>query len=90
MSAATSQLLWLPVVTLRDPPHPVCGFACRWVDRLAVPQERSQLQNTLLSRMLIVYASCQATLAIRTQESKEELRYHRRAWTLQVGSQLFL
>jgi len=61
----------------------VTGYNYVWVDRLSVPTHPSRLQATLLSRMLIVYASSGATLAVRTKAEQPQLRYHRRAWTFQ-------
>eukprot|EP00873_Tetraselmis_striata_P016100 jgi/Tetstr1/436364/TSEL_025197.t1 len=52
-----------------------------WIDRLSVPQDESQLQNTLLSRMMATFASARETLVLRARESGGS-RYHERAWTL--------
>eukprot|EP00873_Tetraselmis_striata_P012898 jgi/Tetstr1/433162/TSEL_002349.t1 len=52
-----------------------------WIDRLSVPQDASQLQNTLLSRMMATFASARETLVLRSRESGGS-RYHERAWTL--------
>jgi len=52
-----------------------------WIDRLSVPQKASELQNTLLSRMMATYASARETLVLRSLE-KSGSRYHQRAWTL--------
>jgi len=52
-----------------------------WIDRLSVPQVESELQNTLLSRMMGTYASARETLVLRSLE-EEGSRYHQRAWTL--------
>jgi len=50
-----------------------------WIDRLSVPQKASELQNTLLSRMMATYASARETLVLRSLE-KSGSRYHQRAW----------
>eukprot|EP00873_Tetraselmis_striata_P022324 jgi/Tetstr1/442588/TSEL_030684.t1 len=54
-----------------------------WIDKVSVPQERSELQSKLLSRMLAVYSSALLTLAIRGAEEHQDNRYHRRCWTVQ-------
>jgi hypothetical protein len=50
-----------------------------WIDRLSVPQYESELQNTLLSRMMATYANARETLVLRSMEEKGS-RYHERAW----------
>lgn len=50
-----------------------------WIDRISVPQGSSELQNTLLSRMMGVFATARETLILRTQE-EDGSRYHQRAW----------
>jgi hypothetical protein len=50
-----------------------------WIDRLSVPQQKSELQNTLLSRMMATYASSRETLVLRSLE-EDGSRYHQRAW----------
>ena len=53
-----------------------------WLDKLSVPQHKCILKNTLLARMMAVYAAAHTTLVIRTAE-EEGSRYHERAWTFQ-------
>eukprot|EP00873_Tetraselmis_striata_P019033 jgi/Tetstr1/439297/TSEL_027738.t1 len=53
-----------------------------WIDRIALPQDESPLQRTLLARMMAVYGSSRKTLALRSLEP-DSSRYHQRAWTLQ-------
>lgn len=57
---------------------------CRyvWLDRLSVPQHECELKYTLLARMMAVYASAKATLALRSLEAPGS-RYHERVWTCQ-------
>jgi hypothetical protein len=56
-----------------------------WIDKIAVPQHRGDLQKKLLSRMLAVYCSAYETLALRTAEEEQQERYHSRSWTAQVS-----
>ena len=65
---------------------PKSGCCYVWIDKMSVCQEPgSELQKKLLARMLAVFCSAQVTLAIRTIEDAEDSRYHKRAWTAQVG-----
>jgi hypothetical protein len=50
-----------------------------WIDRLSVPQYESELQNTLLSRMMGTFANARETLVLRSMEENGS-RYHQRAW----------
>lgn len=57
---------------------------CRyvWIDKMSVVQRPCGLQDTLLSRMMAVYASSGCTLVLRSCEP-EGSRYHQRGWTVQ-------
>ena len=58
------------------------GVRYVWLDKLSVPQHPGEEQETLLARMMGVYAAASFTLAIRTLET-EKNRYHQRGWTFQ-------
>eukprot|EP00873_Tetraselmis_striata_P043323 jgi/Tetstr1/463587/TSEL_008466.t1 len=62
----------------------LCQSTCKyvWIDRISVPQQRGYVQETLLSRMMAVYASSGCTLVLRSCEP-EGGRYHQRGWTVQ-------
>jgi len=53
-----------------------------WLDRISVPQVGGVLQETLLSRMMAVYAASGCTLVLRSREP-DGSRYHQRGWTVQ-------
>eukprot|EP00854_Cymbomonas_tetramitiformis_P020415 gene20415-24453_t len=69
--------------------HPKHLIRYVWIDKIAVPQKNDHmpdLQGTLLSRMMAVYASAKLTLALRSDESTRNetfSRYHQRSWTAQ-------
>lgn len=51
-----------------------------WIDRISIPQYgESELQTTLLSRMMATYASVRETLVLRSLEEHGS-HYHQRAW----------
>eukprot|EP00192_Tetraselmis_astigmatica_P011291 CAMPEP_0117669028 /NCGR_PEP_ID=MMETSP0804-20121206/11889_1 /TAXON_ID=1074897 /ORGANISM="Tetraselmis astigmatica, Strain CCMP880" /LENGTH=372 /DNA_ID=CAMNT_0005477009 /DNA_START=119 /DNA_END=1237 /DNA_ORIENTATION=- len=52
-----------------------------WLDHISVPQDGSELQNTLLARMMAVYACANETLVLRSLEEPGS-RYHQRTWTV--------
>jgi hypothetical protein len=54
-----------------------CNCMYVWIDHISVPQDGSDVQNTLLSRMMGVYASAGLTLALRSVELDQN-RYHQR------------
>eukprot|EP00193_Tetraselmis_chui_P017559 CAMPEP_0177790824 /NCGR_PEP_ID=MMETSP0491_2-20121128/23577_1 /TAXON_ID=63592 /ORGANISM="Tetraselmis chuii, Strain PLY429" /LENGTH=855 /DNA_ID=CAMNT_0019312957 /DNA_START=68 /DNA_END=2635 /DNA_ORIENTATION=+ len=62
----------------------LCQSTCKyvWIDKVSVHQEQGYLQETLLSRMMAVYASSGCTLVLRSAET-EGSRYHQRGWTVQ-------
>ena len=50
-----------------------------WLDRISIPQDGSELQNTLLTRMMAAFASANQTLVLRSLE-RAGSRYHQRTW----------
>jgi hypothetical protein len=66
------------------------GYRYVWLDALSIPAglqptpgtPLSHISETLLTRMMAVYAAAAGTLALRSLEMPP-LRYHKRAWTMQ-------